>query len=225
MSGTKGSQSRSGLRTVKRDFSENTSDKGTREDPVTIEWSPSPPPVKPQVVSNRMRAIQEALASCSSAKVAQPLEESKKANKKRPSDSTTLFDDEVRGPASKKKRELPETWKEGNASSAHAGSSGKTANRAKVIELSNSTTIGRKSKKIPGVFLSQEQSQILNLVKQGMSVFYTGSAGTGKSVLLREIIKSLRIKHGKAPDAVAITASTGRHLFPLLSWVIMKSKR
>ena len=34
-------------------------------------------------------------------------------------------------------------------------------------------------------------------------------AGTGKSVLLREIIKTLRKKYTSAPDAVAITASTG----------------
>lgn len=33
--------------------------------------------------------------------------------------------------------------------------------------------------------------------------------GTGKSVLLREIIKSLRMKHRASDDAVAITASTG----------------
>ncbi|KIY53384.1 hypothetical protein FISHEDRAFT_7136, partial [Fistulina hepatica ATCC 64428] len=59
------------------------------------------------------------------------------------------------------------------------------------------------------VFLSDEQNQILRLVEEGNSVFYTGSAGTGKSVLLREIIKSLHKKHAKAPDVVAITASTG----------------
>jgi len=35
--------------------------------------------------------------------------------------------------------------------------------------------------------------------------------GTGKSVLLREIIKTLRKKHFKTPDAVAITASTGEY--------------
>ena len=33
--------------------------------------------------------------------------------------------------------------------------------------------------------------------------------GTGKSVLLREIIKALHKKHMKKPDAVAVTASTG----------------
>ena len=34
-------------------------------------------------------------------------------------------------------------------------------------------------------------------------------AGTGKSVLLREIIKNLRKKYAAAADAVAVTASTG----------------
>lgn len=33
--------------------------------------------------------------------------------------------------------------------------------------------------------------------------------GTGKSVLLREIIHGLRNKYAKNPDAVAVTASTG----------------
>ena len=33
--------------------------------------------------------------------------------------------------------------------------------------------------------------------------------GTGKSVLLREIIKALHKKYVKTPDAVAVTASTG----------------
>jgi len=41
-------------------------------------------------------------------------------------------------------------------------------------------------------------------------------AGTGKSVLLREIIKSLRKTHVKSPDAVAVTASTGTSSIPSL---------
>lgn len=36
-----------------------------------------------------------------------------------------------------------------------------------------------------------------------------GCLGTGKSVLLREIISGLRKKHVHSPEAVAITASTG----------------
>lgn len=60
------------------------------------------------------------------------------------------------------------------------------------------------------VFLSDEQQHVLDLVvEQKRSVFFTGSAGTGKSVLLREIIASLRKKYQREPDRVAVTASTG----------------
>ena len=60
------------------------------------------------------------------------------------------------------------------------------------------------------VFLSDEQRSVLNLVaEQKRSVFFTGSAGTGKSVLLREAIKVLREKYKRESDRVAVTASTG----------------
>lgn len=60
------------------------------------------------------------------------------------------------------------------------------------------------------VFLSDEQRSVLNLVAaQKKSVFFTGSAGTGKSVLLRETIKVLRDKYKRETDRVAVTASTG----------------
>ncbi|KAI0286053.1 PIF1-like helicase-domain-containing protein [Russula aff. rugulosa BPL654] len=57
--------------------------------------------------------------------------------------------------------------------------------------------------------IERRAENVLQLVMEGTNVFYTGSAGTGKSVLLREIIKSLRKKLVKMPDAVAVTASTG----------------
>ncbi|KIM52454.1 hypothetical protein SCLCIDRAFT_554634 [Scleroderma citrinum Foug A] len=63
----------------------------------------------------------------------------------------------------------------------------------------------------PKMVLSQEQMHILKLVEEGKGIFYTGSAGTGKSVLLREIIKSLQKRYASSPDAVAITASTGAY--------------
>ena len=67
-----------------------------------------------------------------------------------------------------------------------------------------------KAKAVPRVFLSDEQKKVLDLVAEAKkSVFFTGSAGTGKSVLLREIIKVLREKHAREIDRVAITASTG----------------
>ena len=64
--------------------------------------------------------------------------------------------------------------------------------------------------RVARVFLSDEQQHILNLVAESKrSVFFTGSAGTGKSVLLREIIATLRRKHLREPERVAVTASTG----------------
>ncbi|KAG9075646.1 hypothetical protein FS749_012667, partial [Ceratobasidium sp. UAMH 11750] len=53
--------------------------------------------------------------------------------------------------------------------------------------------------------LSDEQRQILHKVREGESIFFTGSAGTGKSVLLRAIIKDL----GGPSESVAVTGSTG----------------
>lgn len=60
------------------------------------------------------------------------------------------------------------------------------------------------------IYLSEEQKAVLDaVVDRGKSIFFTGSAGTGKSVLMREIIKVLRRKYMREPDRVAITASTG----------------
>ncbi|KKY17147.1 putative mitochondrial dna helicase [Diplodia seriata] len=67
-----------------------------------------------------------------------------------------------------------------------------------------------KKGKLSRVFLSEEQTHVLNLVvNEGKSVFFTGSAGTGKSVLLREIIAALKKKYIRESERVAITASTG----------------
>ncbi|GAA5896098.1 DEAD/DEAH box helicase [Sporobolomyces salmoneus] len=73
-------------------------------------------------------------------------------------------------------------------------------------QMLTSTTMDIKQK----VILSPEQQMVHKLVvDDGKSVFFTGSAGTGKSVLLREIISSLKRKHKGNADAVAVTASTG----------------
>lgn len=64
--------------------------------------------------------------------------------------------------------------------------------------------------RVPEIFLSDEQRAVLEaVVDQGKSIFFTGSAGTGKSVLMREIIKRLRDKYRREQDRVAVTASTG----------------
>ncbi|KAJ7047809.1 hypothetical protein C8F04DRAFT_22854 [Mycena alexandri] len=60
------------------------------------------------------------------------------------------------------------------------------------------------------VSLNAEQNAILRqVVDEGKNVFFTGSAGTGKSLLLRAIINALKRKYAKTPDAVSVTASTG----------------
>lgn len=64
--------------------------------------------------------------------------------------------------------------------------------------------------RLASLFLSDEQRAVLEaVVDQGKSIFFTGSAGTGKSVLMREIIKKLRDRYRREPDRVAVTASTG----------------
>lgn len=77
----------------------------------------------------------------------------------------------------------------------------------KVEEAPKAPEDNTKSMKI---FLSEEQMAVLEaVVDKGKSIFFTGSAGTGKSVLMREIIKKLRMKYKREPDRVAVTASTG----------------
>jgi ATP-dependent DNA helicase PIF1 len=64
--------------------------------------------------------------------------------------------------------------------------------------------------RVASLFLSDEQRAVLEaVVDRGKSIFFTGSAGTGKSVLMREIIKKLRDKYRREPDRIAVTASTG----------------
>lgn len=64
--------------------------------------------------------------------------------------------------------------------------------------------------KMPSSHLSEEQRGVAKaVVEEGKSVFFTGSAGTGKSVLMRAIISQLRSKFRREPDRLAITASTG----------------
>ena len=56
--------------------------------------------------------------------------------------------------------------------------------------------------------LTDEQDAIMDLVvNKRLNVFYTGSAGTGKSVILFNLVERLRNLYGR--DAVALTASTG----------------
>jgi len=59
--------------------------------------------------------------------------------------------------------------------------------------------------------LSPQQSNIVNKCIQGENVFITGSAGTGKSFLIKHIVKCLRNRYIDASDknAVHVTSTTG----------------
>lgn len=92
-----------------------------------------------------------------------------------------------------------------NAQSKKAAAAKQTGANAKKL-LKGKTN----QAKFARVFLSDEQKSVLDLVsEQKQSVFFTGSAGTGKSVLMREIIKKLRLNYAREPDRIAVTASTG----------------
>jgi Cdc6-like AAA superfamily ATPase len=64
-----------------------------------------------------------------------------------------------------------------------------------------------------GPKLSPQQHQMLGWVLSGHNVFFTGSAGSGKSFLLREIIRVLKAKYGGSPIAV-----TGILFLSSLNW-------
>ena len=70
-------------------------------------------------------------------------------------------------------------------------------------DLSASNHPAKKSVLLQSSPLSVEQVKVLELVKSGESVFFTGSAGTGKSYLLRRIVSAL------PPETTFTTASTG----------------
>lgn len=59
-----------------------------------------------------------------------------------------------------------------------------------------------------GFVLSDEQSKVIDIVVNGKkNVFYTGAAGTGKSIVLGELVRRLQSRYGES--SVAVTASTG----------------
>ncbi|XP_067625032.1 ATP-dependent DNA helicase PIF1 [Eurosta solidaginis] len=77
------------------------------------------------------------------------------------------------------------------------GQTGPAAKR--LYQDQNTSTLGLEE----NVKLCEEQITVLSACTSGKSVFFTGSAGTGKSFLLRKIISAL------PPDGTVATASTG----------------
>ncbi len=143
------------------------------------------------------------------------LDRSKKAKKNKPvkdeHESSSSFT-----PLPKDKSDSPYPWNK-TASALkedqrrlRQGHKARIKNDTEAMSSPTAATTTKKPTPVTPVFLSDEQRKVMDLViNERKSVFFTGSAGTGKSVLLREIIMELRKKYHREPDRVAVTASTG----------------
>ncbi|SMQ52673.1 unnamed protein product [Zymoseptoria tritici ST99CH_1A5] len=77
--------------------------------------------------------------------------------------------------------------------------------------------------------LSEEQRRLVNLILDGRNIFYTGSAGTGKSTVLREFVSALELQ-GKqvvkvAPTGVAALNIHGQTYYRFAGWNKNSRKR
>ncbi|XP_011499920.1 PREDICTED: ATP-dependent DNA helicase PIF1 [Ceratosolen solmsi marchali] len=82
--------------------------------------------------------------------------------------------------------------------------------RKRKLNAENTASLSAKIPKAKKLFnnptlqeTTEEQSRILQCVLSGKNIFFTGSAGTGKSFLLKKIVSAL------PPDVTMVTASTG----------------
>ncbi|KAI0343277.1 hypothetical protein BDW22DRAFT_1263980 [Trametopsis cervina] len=214
MSQSYSKQPMSGLKSVQRDFSANTIPSSSQSSEDAYPRKPPVPGATGMTAQERrLQIIQAALNGdyAPEPKAATPSSSLHSFSSKRPSSSQEESE--------AKRRHLPSSWDESTSQPSSLAPNklfGKTKSFTDVTGTSSAPSVKKivpsgsvSSDKPAAVFLSQEQTHILKLVENGESIFYTGSAGTGKSVLLREIIKVLRKRYSKSPDAVAITASTG----------------
>ncbi|CAI5755511.1 unnamed protein product [Candida verbasci] len=80
--------------------------------------------------------------------------------------------------------------------------------QAKRIKSESSTVIKVAKSNINEIQLNKEQLAVVKaVVEDGLNVFYSGSAGTGKSIVLKEIVKRLSKKYGA--HKIGVTAPTG----------------
>ncbi|KAI1792662.1 PIF1-like helicase-domain-containing protein [Ganoderma leucocontextum] len=76
------------------------------------------------------------------------------------------------------------------------------------VTMKSPTKEGKVSMEV--VALNTEQRRVLQMVvDEGKNVFFTGPAGSGKSLLLRAIIAGLKKKYSKNQAVISVTASTG----------------
>lgn len=129
----------------------------------------------------------------------------------------TIKMEEVATPAVKKKKgDLP--WdmsqsaiKERQKQLKNQNKKSGSGSEALTEEIRTATEdYARHKAKASAISLSSEQQHVIDLVIQKkQSVFFTGPAGTGKSVLMRAIISELKKKWARDPERLSVTASTG----------------
>jgi hypothetical protein len=193
------STARSGLGTLRRDWS-NASDSAASSSAELVEWEPTqrpkkrePPTDKTKSAERRLQLIRDALASTSAPKsapttVTNLLSKSAVADPNRPPSKRPTVDQDDAAPA-KKRRELPSSWRDDTLSdpglrgkrlpictsiTQTSGTQGSSSSSSTSTLKSSTST---RANQVAGIFLSQEQTHIMKLVKEGCSVFYTGSAG------------------------------------------------
>ncbi|KAJ3552575.1 hypothetical protein NM688_g4082 [Phlebia brevispora] len=206
----------SGIKSLKRDWSSNSqpgSSSQSSDTPPPATRTTAPAKKSLTDTEKRLKAIQDALngkpvpgetkSSSSQAHTTTA------AGQKRPAPA-------VLGSTTNKRRQLPDTWsQEGTSQRATQSSRTTSSSNTRDANFESVTTLDMSSSrktaaKLGPVLLSQEQTHILKLVEDGQVCFTLEVlVRTGKSVLLREIIKVLRKKHVRSADAVAVTASTG----------------
>lgn len=109
---------------------------------------------------------------------------------------------------SNKRQDLP--WNTSMSAVKESQKELRKQQKTRITDDKKTGVVGQRAPKVPSIFLSEEQRRVLDaIVTDSKSIFFTGSAGTGKSVLMRETIRKLREKYKKEPDRVAVTASTG----------------
>ncbi|KAH9042980.1 hypothetical protein EDB84DRAFT_886469 [Lactarius hengduanensis] len=172
-------QPRSGLATIRRDFSSNN----------TADSSPAPSVSVPRrsTLSDSLRkAIQDGVASREAGRTSHG---SSSDSQKR-----SLQVDVASQP---KKRRLPSSWTDSEQSSASPYGSSQSSLFSTASTIRSDSTFhdhesARTSKPVkkPDIQLSYEQKQVLELVKQKKSVFYTGSAGVSSISCLLSTAKA-----------------------------------
>lgn len=168
----------SGLRTIKRDFSSSTMSSSSQPiDVDSLDWPLTPPQPKKALSGSeqRLKDIQDALAGNPSDKPFRPIANSSSTINKRPYPSSSS-QQEQEPPA--KKRQIPNSWQQAPLPTSMPSKQAiANAASSKVKTVVVPAVPVKTSSKPAKVFLSQEQTQILKLVGEGNSLFYTGSAG------------------------------------------------